>query len=158
MGTAEGFATPQSLELVLALEVGTAESHLPGLPRKRRSQEAFPIVDLTWEVLGCKDSRQCHHDKFDVGDRHASLFSLFLGNLHHNNELGDAIRLHVALHHVHAKQDHVEVMKPSTVGIEEGHDVDGHNLHVEGVGIFEVVVSNLIDIAEKLGHSCSAAF
>ena len=33
VGTVEGFATPQSLELVLALEGGKAESHLPGLPR-----------------------------------------------------------------------------------------------------------------------------
>jgi hypothetical protein len=36
-------------------------------------------------------------------------------------------------------------MKPSTVGIEEGHDVDGRDLCVEGVGVFEVVVPNLID-------------
>jgi hypothetical protein len=45
-------------------------------------------------------------------------------------------------------------MKPSAVGVEEGHDVDGRDLRVEGVGIFEVVVPNLInDIAEKLGHT-----
>ncbi len=45
-------------------------------------------------------------------------------------------------------------MKPSTVGFKEGHDFDGHDLCVEGVGIFEVIVPNLIDnIAEKLGHT-----
>jgi hypothetical protein len=62
MGTAEGFSTPQSLELALVLEVGKAESHLPALPCVIRGREAFPIVDLTWEVLGCQDSCQCHHD------------------------------------------------------------------------------------------------
>ncbi len=45
-------------------------------------------------------------------------------------------------------------MKFSAVGIKEGHDVDGHDLCVEGVGIFEVVEPNFIDgIAEKLGHA-----
>jgi hypothetical protein len=121
---------------MLALEVGKAESYLPGLPCARCGWEAFLIVDLTREVLGCQDSCQRHHDKFDVSDRHASPFSLFLGILYHDNELGDAIHLHIVLHHVHAKQDHVEGMKPIAVGIEEGHDVDGHDLHVEGVGIF----------------------
>ncbi len=62
--------------------------------------------------------------------------------------------MHVVLHHVHAKQDHVKGMKPSAVGIEEGHDFDGHDLCVEGVGVFEVVVSDLINnIMEKLGHA-----
>jgi hypothetical protein len=142
------------LELALALEVGKAESHLPGLLCARCVREAFPIVDLTWEVLGCQDRCQCHHDKFDVGNRHASLFSLFLGILHHNNELGDAIRLHLVLHHVPAKQDHVKGMKPSAVGVKEGPDVNGHDLRVEGVGIFEVVVPSLINgVAEKFGHA-----
>jgi hypothetical protein len=80
VGTAEGFATPQSLELALVLEMGKAESHLPGLPHARRSREAFPIVNLTWEVLSCHDSRRCHHDKFDVSNRHANPFSLFLAS------------------------------------------------------------------------------
>ncbi len=139
---------------MLALEVGKAESHLPGWTCARRSHEAFPIVDLTWEVLDCQDSRQCHHDKFDVGNRHSSLFSLCLGILHHEDELEDVIRLHVVLHHVRAKQDHVEGMKPSAVGIKERHDVVDRDLHVEGVGVFEVVEPNLINnIAEKLGHA-----
>ncbi len=38
------------------------------------------------------------------------------------------------------QRDHAEDMQPSAVGIEEGHDVDGHELCVVGVGIFEVVV------------------
>jgi hypothetical protein len=105
-------------------------------------------------VLGCKDSRQCHHDNFDVGNRHASLFGLFLGILHHDNELGDAIRLHVVLHHISTQQDHVEGMKPSTVGIKEGHDVDGRDLCEEGVSVFEVILPNFIDgVVEKLGHA-----
>jgi hypothetical protein len=45
-------------------------------------------------------------------------------------------------------------MKLSAVGINEGHNVDGRDLCVEGVGIFEVVVPNFIDnIAKKLGHA-----
>ncbi len=45
-------------------------------------------------------------------------------------------------------------MKPSAVGIKEGHDVDGHDLHVEGVGVFEVVVPNFINnVTEKFGHA-----
>jgi hypothetical protein len=105
-------------------------------------------------VLGCKDSRQCHHDKFDVGNRHTSPLGLLLGILHHDNELGDAIHLHVVLHHIRAKQDHVEAMQPSAVGVEKGHDVDGRDLCVEGVNVFEVVVPNLTNnIAEKLGHA-----
>ena len=50
--------------------------------------------------------------------------------------------------------DHVKNMKPSAVGIKEGHDVNGHDLCVEGVGVFEVVVPNLVNnITEKLGHT-----
>jgi hypothetical protein len=154
VGTTKGFAAPKSFDLVLALEKGKAESHLPGLPRMRPGWEAFPIIDFMWEVMGCKDSCQCHHDKFDIGDRHAGPLSLFLGILHHDNELGDTIHLHVVLHHVRAKQDHVKGMKLSTVGVKEGHDVDGCDLCVEGVSVFEVVVPNLVDaIAEKLGHA-----
>jgi hypothetical protein len=45
-------------------------------------------------------------------------------------------------------------MDPSAVGVEEGHDVNGRDLHVEGVGVFEVVVPNLVEnIAEKFGHA-----
>ncbi len=45
-------------------------------------------------------------------------------------------------------------MNPSTVGVKEGHDVDGRDLRVEGVGIFEIVVPNLINnAAEKHVHA-----
>jgi hypothetical protein len=45
-------------------------------------------------------------------------------------------------------------MKPSAVGVKDGHDVDGHDLHVEGVSIFQVVVLTFIDnIVEKFGHA-----
>jgi hypothetical protein len=159
VGTAKGFATPQSLELALVLQVGKAECHLPSWPRTGQGQEAFPIINLMWEVLGSKDSHQCHHDKFDFGNRHAGPLNLFLGILHHDNELGDAICLHVVLCHVSMQQDHVEGMKPSTVGVKEGHDVDGRDLCVEGVSIFEVVVPNFIDnVAEKLGHALFGCF
>ncbi len=60
----------------------------------------------------------------------------------------------IVLHHVCAKQDHVEGMKTFAVGVEERHDIDGCDLRVEGVGIFEVVVPNLIDnVTEKFGHA-----
>jgi hypothetical protein len=49
-------------------------------------------------------------------------------------------------------------MKPSAVGIEKRHDVDGRDLRVEGGGVFEVVVPNLIDnIVENLATPCLAA-
>jgi hypothetical protein len=80
--------------------------------------------------------------------------AFFLGILHHDNELGDAIHLHVVLHHVSTQRDHVKGMKPSTVGVKEGHDVDGRDLCVEGVGVFEVIVPNFINnVTEKLGHT-----
>jgi hypothetical protein len=45
-------------------------------------------------------------------------------------------------------------MKPSAVGIKEFHAVDGRDLCVEGVSVFEVVVPNIIDdVAEKLEHA-----
>jgi hypothetical protein len=67
---------------------------------------------------------------------------------------GDAIHLHLVLHHICMEHDHVKSMKASAVGIEEGHDVDGRDLSVEGVGVFEVIVPNFInDVAEKLGHA-----
>ncbi len=46
-------------------------------------------------------------------------------------------------------------MKPSAVGVKEGHDVDGRDLSVEGVGAFEVIVPNFINNVtetETLGH------
>ncbi len=106
------------------------------------------------------DSCRCHHDKFDIGDRHAGPRCLFLGILHHDNELRDAIRLHVVLHHVSTQYDHVKGMKLSAVGVKEGHDVDGHYLCVEGVSVFEVIVPNYIDnvvLQRNLATPCLAA-
>jgi hypothetical protein len=52
------------------------------------------------------------------------------------------------------QHDHVESMKASAVGVKEGHDVDGRDLCVEGVGVFEVVVPNfIVNAVEKLGHT-----
>jgi hypothetical protein len=76
-GTAKGFAIPQSLELALTLQVGKAESHFPGWPHARCGREALSIVNLTWEVLGCQDNRQCHHDKFNAGNRHGIPANLY---------------------------------------------------------------------------------
>ncbi len=154
MGSAEGFAPPCSLELALALQVGKAECHLLSLPSAGLGQETLPIINLAWEVLGCKDSRQGHHDKFDVSNRHAGLRCHFLCILHHDNELGDAICLHVVLHHIVAQSDHVGGMKPSAAYAKEGHDVDGRDFHVEGVSIFQVIVPNFINnVGEKFGHA-----
>jgi hypothetical protein len=45
-------------------------------------------------------------------------------------------------------------MKPFAVGVKKRHDVNGRDLRVIGVGIFEVIVLNLIDnVAEKFGHA-----
>ncbi len=78
----------------------------------------------------------------------------FLCILHHDNELGDAIRLHIVLCHICAQRDHVKGMKPPAVGVEEGHYVDGCDLCIEGAGIFQVVVPNFLDnVMEKFGHA-----
>jgi hypothetical protein len=105
-------------------------------------------------MLDCKDSHQGHHYKFNVGNRHAGTRHLFLHILHHEDELGDAICLHVILHHICAQGDYVDGMKPSAVGIKGGHDVNGCDLRVKGVGIFQVIASNFIDdVTEKFGHA-----
>ena len=45
-------------------------------------------------------------------------------------------------------------MQPPAVGIEEGHDVDGRDLGVEGIGVFEIVVPDLVnDIAQEFGNA-----
>ncbi len=62
--------------------------------------------------------------------------------------------MQIVLHHIYTQHDHVEGMKPSAVGVKMGHDVDGCDLCVESVGIFEVVVPNfIVDVAEKRGHT-----
>jgi hypothetical protein len=108
-----------------------------------------------WEVLDCKDSCRCHHDKFDVGNRHAGPLSLFLGILHHDNLLGDTIRLNVVLHHIRVKQDHVKGMEPCAVGAKKGHDVDGCDLYVQGVGLLYQIL--LMTSQRNLDMPCLAA-
>ncbi len=45
------------------------------------------------------------------------------------------------------------------VGIQEGHDVDGRDLGVEGFGVFEIVIPDLVDdIAEKFGDATLGHF
>jgi hypothetical protein len=50
-------------------------------------------------------------------------------------------------------------MQPHAVGVEEGHDVDGRDLCVEGIGVFEIVVPDLINnIAKKFGNATFGRF
>jgi len=50
-------------------------------------------------------------------------------------------------------------MQPPAVGVEEGHDVDGRDLGVEGIDVFEIVVPDLVnDIAEKFGDATLGHF
>ncbi len=58
--------------------------------------------------------------------------------------MGDALCLYVILCHISAEGDHVNGMYPFAVGVKEGHDVDGHDLCVEKVCVFEIVVPDLI--------------
>ncbi len=92
----KGPPPPRRLKLALAFEVGQTEGDLPGSPRAVNGRDALPIIYLLWEVLGSEDGCQGHHNKFDIGDGHASPFCLLLSILHHDNELGDAIHLDVA--------------------------------------------------------------
>jgi len=50
-------------------------------------------------------------------------------------------------------------MQPPTVGVKEGHDVDGHDLSVEGISVFEIVVPDLVnDISKKFGNATFGRF
>jgi len=63
------------------------------------------------------------------------------------------------LYHIGAEGDHVNGMRTPTVGVEEGHDVDGRDLCVESFGVFEIVVPDLInDIAKKFGDATLGRF
>ncbi len=54
--------------------------------------------------------------------------------------------------HVSAEGDHVNGVKPPAVGVKEGHDLEGQNLSVEGVGVLEVVVPDFVnDVLEEFG-------
>ncbi len=101
---------PRGLDLTLAFEMGETECDLPRPPGTVNGREAFPIIHLAREMLGREDSRQGHHHEFDIGNGHARPFRLFLRILYHDNELGDAICLHVILHHISAEGDHVDGM------------------------------------------------
>jgi hypothetical protein len=145
---------PRHLKLMLAFEVGQTEGNLPDSPRAVDGWKALPIIHLLQEVLGSEDSCQGHDHKFDIGDRHASPLHLFLRILHHGNELGDAICLHVVLHHVQAEGDHVDGMQTPAVGIEVDHDFEGRDLCIEHLGILKVVIPNLVnDVLEEYGHA-----
>ena len=99
-----------------------------------------------------KDRHQGHHHEFDVGDGHARPLRLFLGILQHDDVLGDVIHLTVILVHVGAEGDHVDGVEPPAVGIEEGDDLEGRHLRVEGVCVLEVVVPDLVDdLPQELG-------
>ena len=55
--------------------------------------------------------------------------------------------------------DHVDGMQPPAVGVKEGHNVDGRDLCVEGIGVFEIVVPDLInDIVKKFGDATLGCF
>ncbi len=61
----------------------------------------------------------------------------------------DAICLNVVLHHVQAEGDHVDGMQSPTVGIEVGHDFEGHDLRIEHLGVLEVVIPNLVNKVQR---------
>jgi hypothetical protein len=45
-------------------------------------------------------------------------------------------------------------MQPPAVGVKMGHDLQGHDFHVESVGVLKVIVLNLInDVTEELGDA-----
>jgi len=63
------------------------------------------------------------------------------------------------MHHISAEGDRVDGMQPPAVGVEEGHDVDGRDLSVEGISIFEIIVPDLVnDIAKKFGNATFGRF
>ena len=53
------------------------------------------------------------------------------------------------MRHISAEGDHVDSVQAAAVGVEEGHDLDGRDLCVEGLGVFEIVVLDLIDHVAK---------
>jgi hypothetical protein len=134
------------------------EGNIPGSPPAVDGWEALPIIHLLREVLGYKGGCQGYHHKFDIGDGHASPLCILLGILHHEDELGDAICLNV-LGHVQAEGDHVDGMQPPAVGIKVGHDLKGHDLCVESLGILQVVVLNLVNnVMEEFGNATFGCF
>jgi hypothetical protein len=159
MGATQWTPHPRRLKLALAFEVGQMKGNLPGSPRAVDGREALPIMQLLLEVLGCEDGSRGHHQQFNVSDWHASPLHFFLGILHHDNNLGDAICLNVVLGHVQAEGDHVDGMQYPTVGIKVGHDLKGCDLRVESLGILQIIVPNLVNnLAEELGDATLGCF
>ncbi len=66
MGTTQGSIPPRHLKLALAFEVGKTEGNFPGSPRAVDGREALPIIYLSREVLGSKDSCRGHHHEFNM--------------------------------------------------------------------------------------------
>ena len=57
------------------------------------------------------------------------------------------------LMHVGAEGDHVDGVQPPAVGIKERDDFEGRHFRVEGVGVFEVLVPDLVDnFTKELGR------
>jgi hypothetical protein len=159
MGTTQQAIPLRRLKLALVFEVGQAEGKFLGSPHVVDGRDALPIIHLLREVLGCKDSCQGHHHKFDIGDGHASPLCLLLSIFHHDNELGDAICLDVVLGHVQGEGDHVDGMQPPAVGIKVGRDFEGRNLCIESLGTLQVVVPNLVNNnAEEFGDATFGCF
>ncbi len=104
MGTTH-WTPPRRLKLALAFEVGQTEGNFPGSPCVVDGRGTLPIIHLSWEVLGRKDSCDGHHHEFDIGNGHASPLCLLLSIDHHDDELGDAICLGVVLGHVQVEGD-----------------------------------------------------
>jgi hypothetical protein len=103
--------------------------------------------------MRCKHGCQGHHHHLDISDGHSCLLGLLLRILHHVDKLGDAIGLGVILMHVGLEANHVNCMQPPTVGVEEGHDVQCRDLHVESLGVLEVIIPDLLDgFAEEFGN------
>ncbi len=144
---------PQGQDLTLALEVRETERRLPYQPSACGGGEALPVIDLARKILHREDCSRGHHDEFNISDGHVSPLRLFLRILQHDNVLGNAVRLHVVLVHVGAEGDHVDGVQPPAVGIEERDDFEGRHLCVEGVGVLEVVVPDLVnDFTKELGR------
>ena len=107
----------------------------------------------------CKDGRQGHHDKLDVGDGHTHLLGLFLGLLQHDDVLGNALGLGVVAVHVRPESEHVDGVEPPAVGVEEGHEFDSKYLCIEGIHNLEVGVPSLVHRGEEeLGCAALGCF
>lgn len=105
-------------------------------------------------MLSREYGRRGHHHQLDVGDGHSCPLGLLLRILHHVDELGDAVGLRVILVHVGPETNHVHRMEPPAVGFEESHDLPRRDFRVEGLGVLEVVIPNLLDgFAEEFGNA-----